>query len=55
VARTTAYLERQRNETFALQWAGIDEEVTESLEPTALALASRRGPADRVPAQGPEA
>jgi hypothetical protein len=41
VARTTAYRERQRNESFALKWADIEADVTEALEQTALHLALR--------------
>jgi hypothetical protein len=41
VARSTAYRERQRDETFALAWADIEAGVTEALEQTALVMAMR--------------
>lgn len=39
ICRTTAYKERQRDETFALKWADIEEETTERMEREAF----RRG------------
>lgn len=32
IGRTTAYAERQRNESFALAWADIEAETTERME-----------------------
>lgn len=39
IARSTAYLERQRDEDFALAWADVEHTVTEQLEKKALDLA----------------
>ncbi len=39
IHRSSAYLERQRSEPFALKWADIEGDVTERLEATALLLA----------------
>jgi hypothetical protein len=39
IHRSSAYRERQRDESFALKWADLEEEVTDRLESTALLLA----------------
>jgi len=39
IHRSSAYRERQRSEKFALEWADIEEQVTDKLEATALLLA----------------
>jgi hypothetical protein len=39
VARTTAYRARQRDESFALAWSDVEEDVTDKLEGVALMLA----------------
>lgn len=36
IARSTAYLERQRNEEFAVAWADVEERATERLESEAF-------------------
>ncbi len=36
IARSTAYLERQRNEEFAVAWADVEERVVEKLEAEAF-------------------
>lgn len=36
VSRSTVYLERQRNEEFAVAWADVEERVTERLEAEAF-------------------
>lgn len=36
ISRSTAYLERQRNEEFAVAWADVDEKVVDKLEAEAF-------------------
>jgi hypothetical protein len=39
IARTTAYRARQRDESFALAWSDVEEDVTDKLEGVTLMLA----------------
>ena len=39
IHRATAYRERQRNEAFAVEWADLEDELTDTLEACAVELA----------------
>ena len=45
VSRTAVYRARQQDEEFAVAWAEVDEEVTDLLEASALAIALAEDPA----------